>query len=246
MGAAKPRVAMTTWRRTLPTFLAERTDLYTLGSEYPQALTDAGALVALLPFVEPADATRMLEGFDGLVLVGGDDVCPATYGAPDDGHAKGTDARADASDVALLRAAVDADLPVLAICRGLQIANVAYGGTLHADIADASDDPVHAPISAVPEEVMAERHEIEIEPGSWLAKAYGTTRRTVNSIHHQAIDRLADGFRPVAHAPDGTIEAIEPSDDRRIVAVQWHPEKITGEGDGVLFSAWVDELRPTS
>ena len=93
---------------------------------------------------------------------------------------------------------------------------------------------------------MAERHVVELEPGSWLAKAYGSTRRTVNSIHHQAIDRLADGFRAVGHAPDGTIEAIEPTDGRRIVAVQWHPEKITAEGDDALFSAWVDELPSTS
>jgi putative glutamine amidotransferase len=242
MPPPKPRVAMTTWRRPLPTFLAERTDLYTLGSEYPQALTDAGALPVLLPFVEPDDAARALEGMDGLVLVGGDDVCPATYRS-ESPHAKGTDPRADASDIALLRAARAADLPVLGICRGLQIANVAYGGTLHDDIADP--DGLHRPISDVPDEVMAERHDVEIASGSWLAKAYGATHRTVNSIHHQAIDRLADGFRAVAWAPDGTIEAIEATDapGGAMVAVQWHPEKITAEGEHALFSAWVDELR---
>lgn len=232
---------MTTWRRPLPTFLAEHTDLYTLGAEYPQAIADAGGLPVLLPFVAPHDAPRALEGMDGLVLVGGDDLAPSTYGA-DHGHAKGARADADASDLALFRAAVTAGLPVLGICRGLQVANVACGGTLHADIVDP--DGVHRPISDVPHEVMAQRHEIHLDPGCWLARAYGTTQRTVNSIHHQAIERLGDGLRAVAWAPDGTIEAIEPTGGgMRVVAVQWHPEKIVEEGDGVLFAAWVDEVR---
>jgi putative glutamine amidotransferase len=115
------------------------------------------------------------------------------------------------------------------------------GGTLHQDM--TGPGTVHEPISAVPDDVLAARHTIEIEPGSRLAKAYGTTARTVNTIHHQAIDRVAPGFRAVAWAPDGIVEAIEPIDDTaRVLAVQWHPEKIVHEGDLVLFEHFVHDL----
>jgi putative glutamine amidotransferase len=105
-------------------------------------------------------------------------------------------------------------------------------------------ETAHPPISDVPTEVMELRHPIVVDADSRLAKAYGgDIDRVVNSIHHQAIDRLAPGFRAVAWAPDGVIEAIEP-DDRslRVLAVQWHPEKINGEGDHALFDHFVHEM----
>lgn len=233
---------MTTWRRVMPTFLDERTDLYTLGAEYPAAVAAAGGLVLLLPHHDPADAAAVLDGFDGLVMVGGDDIDPARYGAADDGVSKGVSASADDSDLAFARAAVEMGMPFFAICRGCQALNVAMGGTLHQDMTDA--DGHHRPISNVPVDVLAERHEIDIDGQSRLAKAYGgATRRTVNSIHHQAINAVAPGFRPVAWADDGMIEAIEPDDAAaRILAVQWHPEKIVAEGDDALFDYFVNEL----
>lgn len=231
---------MSTWRRFMPTFLADRTDLYTLGAEYPQAVIDAGALPLLLPHHRPEDAARVLEGFDGLVLVGGDDIHPGRYGHDDLGVSKGVRDTADDSDLAFAAAAMELGIPLFAICRGAQALNVAMGGTLHQDA--VSDDGVHRPISDVPDEVMAERHPIDVAPGSHLAKAYGEQRRVVNSIHHQAIADVAPGFRAVAWAPDGTVEAIEPEAGGRVLAVQWHPEKITDEGDDVLFRYFVDEL----
>ena len=237
----KPRIAMTTWRRPLPTFLAERTDLYTLGAEYPRAVIDAGGLPVLLPHHDPADAAAVLDGFDGLVLVGGDDIDPLHYAERDHGVSKGVSASADASDLAFARAAIEARLPVFGICRGYQVLNVAMGGTLHQDVTTA--DGLHRPISDVPSEVMGERHEVTIEPGSRLAAAYGSTRRTVNSIHHQAVEHLAPGFRAVAWADDGTIEAIEPNDTAcPVLAVQWHPEKIADEGDHVLFGYFLEAM----
>ncbi len=233
---------MTTWRRTMPTFLDPRTDLYTLGAEYPTAVAAAGGLVLLLPHHHPADALHVLDGFDGLVMVGGDDIEPLHYGAVDRGVNKGVSASADASDLAIAAAAVELGLPFFAICRGYQVLNVAMGGTLHQDI--TATDGLHRPISPSPEEVLGERHPIEIDPSSRLALAYGgATRRVVNSIHHQAIENVADGFHPVAWAEDGLVEAIEPDDPATpILAVQWHPEKIVDEGDNVLFEYFVNEL----
>ena len=184
---------------------------------------------------------RVLEGFEGLVMVGGDDIDPAQYGQPDDGRNKGVSVTADESDLALARAALELGMPLFANCRGCQVLNVAMGGTLHQDM--TGPGTVHEPISAVPDDVLAARQMIEIEPGSRLAKAYGTTARTVNTIHHQAIDRVAPGFLLVAWAPDGIVEAIEPIDDTaRVLAVQWHPEKIVHEGDLVLFEHFVHDL----
>jgi putative glutamine amidotransferase len=122
------------------------------------------------------------------------------------------------------------------------VLNVAMGGTLHQDMTLSGTH--HPPISDVPHEVMGHRHPIVVEPGSRLAAAYGgALERVVNSIHHQAIDVVAPGFRAVAWAPDGHVEAIEPEDPaRRVLAVQWHPEKINGEGDHVLFDHFVREM----
>jgi putative glutamine amidotransferase len=238
----KPRIAMTTWRRTMATFLSDRTDLYTLGAEYPQSLIDAGAIPVLLAHAEPEDAARVLEDLDGLVLVGGDDVHPESYGDDHDGRSKGVDARADAWEIALARAAVARRLPVFGICRGFQILNVAFGGSLHQDIADP--EGVHRPISGLPHEVMGERHEISITPGCRLAMAYGETHhRVVNTIHHQAVDQVAPGWVATAVAPDGVVEALEPEDpDLPVLAVQWHPEKIREEGDQTLFDWFVRAL----
>lgn len=225
----------------MPTFLSERTDLYTLGAEYPQAVIDAGGLPLLLPHHRPEDTARVLEGFDGVVMVGGDDIHPARYGQDDRGLSKGVRDSADDSDLAFTAAAYELGIPLFAICRGYQALNVAMGGTLHQD--STSTDGLHRPISDMPDEVMGERHAIDVLPGSHLAKAYGTHERVVNSIHHQSIEAVAPGFRAVAWAPDGTIEAIEPVDDAaRVLAVQWHPEKIAAEGDDVLFQYFIDEL----
>jgi putative glutamine amidotransferase len=222
------------------TFVSPTTDLYTVGSEYPGAVQRAGALPVLLPHYEPDDVEHLLSAFDGVVMVGGDDVDPCCYGALDEGVSKGVSASADASELAVARAAISLGLPLFAICRGYQILNVAMGGTLHQDM--TTPDGIHQPISSDPAVVMGTRHEISIEPASLLAKAYGEATRRVNSIHHQAIKQVAPGWRAVAWAPDGTIEAIESDTESPVLAVQWHPEKIADEGDQRLFDFWVREL----
>ena len=233
---------MTTWRRTIPTFVSAETDLYTLGAEYPGSVAAAGGLPVLLPHHDPADCADVLRGFDGLVIVGGDDVDPLRYGQADLGCNKGVSGSADASDLGFARAAIELGVPIFGICRGYQVLNVAMGGTLHQDM--TSPDGMHRPISSSPTEVLGTRHPVQIAEGSRLSQAYGgATERTVNSIHHQAIDTVAPGFSAVAWAPDGTIEAIEPTDTAcRVLAVQWHPEKIVHEGDGSLFTHFIAEM----
>ena len=231
----RPRIAITTWRRELPTFLGPRTLLYTLADEYVRCVVEGGATPLLLPHLAPEEADSVLDGVDGLVVAGGGDVDPASYGAIDAGSS-GTDPGADATEIALVRAARAREVPVLAICRGMQIANVAFGGSLDQDIGRVGT--VHEPISDDPEAVLAAVHEITIASDSLLGRVLGTGPRTVNTIHHQAIDRLADGFRVTARTQDGVIEAIETDDAWPFLGVQWHPEKQAGNTDAPLFE-WV-------
>src|SRR5262245_9910594 len=233
---------MTPWRRFLPTFLAERTDLYTLGAEYTDAVAEAGGVPLILPHLEPEWADEVLDTLDGLVLCGGDDIDPAAYGAEDEGVSYGVSARADRWELTLARKAVERQLPLLGICRGVQLLNVAFGGTLRQHI--GQPDTPHPPNPKDPEAIMAQRHPITIRPGSRLATIYGTEERVVNTIHHQGLDRVADGFEAVAWAPDGMVEAIEPVDPAvPAVAVQWHPEKIIEDGERALFAAFLDEVQ---
>ncbi len=229
---------MTPWRRSLPTFLAERTDLYTLATEYVSAVIDAGGLPTIVPHLSAERADDVLDGIDGLVLTGGDDVAPASYGTDDGGLTQGTSTTADEWEMALARRAVERRIPVLGICRGMQLLNVAFGGTLQQHIS-APDTP-HPPTPDDPDAVMALRHPITLKPGCRLAAVYGAETRVVNTIHHQAVDRVAEPLEPVAWAPDGVVEAVEATDPMAdVVAVQWHPEKIIEDGERALFTDFV-------
>jgi putative glutamine amidotransferase len=235
----RPRIAITAWRRELPTFVGERTLLYTLADEYVRCVVEAGGLPLLVPHVrDELEADAVLDAVDGLLLAGGGDVHPASYGAELAGSYD-VDLAADVSELALARRARARRMPTLAICRGMQLVAVAHGGTLHQDI--LTPDTLH-PVSDVPAEVLAARHPVEVVPGTRLAAALGAGPRSVNTIHHQAIARLPEGFRVAATAPDGVIEAIEPDDPTwPFLGVQWHPEKMEG-ADAALFEAFVADV----
>lgn len=204
---------------------------------YTQAARAAGMRPYILPPLDPGDAGDMLEGMDGLMLTGGEDIDPALYGAARHPTVEDVHAQRDAFEIALVRAAQERKLPTLAICRGIQIANVALGGTLVQDI------PSEWPDALSHENVRDQRtHTVVIAPSSRLAKLLGAEEIEVNSVHHQAVGQLASGLAATAHAPDGIIEGAEwTADDWWLVGVQWHPEEMTSTKepwDRKLFSAF--------
>lgn len=185
-------------------------------------------LAGLEPFPISPVASTPLAGLHGLVLTGGSDIDPARYGQAPLDATGAPDKDRDELEAGLLLEALEADLPVLAICRGLQLLNVVLGGTLHQDIAEHKKTGV------------ASAHPIAIHSGSKLATIAGANAIIVNSRHHQAADRVGEGLLVSATAPDGTIEGLELPGKRFVVAVQWHPEDrvATHTADRALFEAF--------
>jgi putative glutamine amidotransferase len=186
-----------------------------------QWLQSRDALLFVLPLSQrAADYARAL---DGLVLQGGADISPLVYGEEPQKPEWAGDPMRDGYEIELVRAFSAAAKPVLGICRGAQLINVALGGSLHQDI------PAHRS-----DEYDQHAHEVQLEPGSGLARLYGETGpRRVVSIHHQAINRLAPGLQVEARAEDGVIEAVRGTGAGYLCAVQWHPE-FHGGRDGFL------------
>jgi len=182
----------------------------------------------MLPLI-PDLAREIFERLDGVLLPGCDsDVDPARYGAERHPKVEFVNPPREATDFALLEEADRAAKPVLGICFGMQAMNVYYGGSLIQHIPDAvKTDIDHSEHTT--------RHPVCFESGSVLEELSGRGPHTVNSTHHQAVDRVGRGFRVTAHAPDGVIEAIESNPNGRfLMAVQWHPERIYGESDASL------------
>jgi putative glutamine amidotransferase len=236
----RPRIGITAWRRPLPTPLGEATDLYTLGVEYAVAVQAAGGLPLILPHGDDAEA--MLDTLDGLVLSGGGDVDPRSYGT-DHKDAKDTRLDADHWEIALVHAADARRLPVLGICRGMQVLAVAHGGRLVPEIAGREG---HADMTALSAgQILAARHSVSIASESTLERVYGTGQRTVNTIHHQAVADPGD-LLVSARAADGMIEAVEGRTGSCALGVQWHPEKLPGEeaaDERRLFEHLIAEAR---
>lgn len=225
-----PLVGVTT-RRISPHALGEvpagvaDAPLWGVFAEYCEAVSEAGGIPVML--ARSSDPAAVVERLDALVLSGGEDVEPRRYGGQPDEHSGTHDPERDDFELALARAAVAAGIPVLAICRGCQVLNVALGGTLESHVSDRDVD--HA---MTQEHRSVRRHAIRVLTDSTLAAALGgdvaeTGTADVNSYHHQAVLEPGTGARIVAWAPDGTVEAFE-VDDRPVLAVQWHPEMHAG------------------
>ena len=217
---SRPLVALTATTEIIRNALRAR-----LNAAYVSAFEAAGVLpLASPPLGEGDSAGALLDRVDGLVLTGGEDMDPSHYGA--DRHPATGDANAarDRWELALVEAALVRRVPVLAICRGMQVLNVALGGTLVQDIpAERPSDIQHDDSAARCRRV----HPIVCEPASRLGQALGATALSVNSSHHQSIDHVAPALRVSARAPDGIIEGVEAVDPEWwVLGAQWHPEEL--------------------
>ena len=219
-----------------------------VNTAYVDAIEAAGLMpVVSAPLADPALAGDLLDRVDGLVLTGGEDVDPRHYGALAHPATEPPHGRRDEWELALVQEARRRRIPVLAICRGMQVLNVALGGTLIQDIpTDRPSDIRHAQADARGERV----HAVAIEPRSALCAAIGGTAIRINSSHHQALDRIAPGLRAVASAEDGIVEGVESEGDGWwVLAVQWHPEELVRAvepWDRNLFAAFAGEVRRTA
>lgn len=204
-----------------------------VGWVYVDAIHRAGGRCVLIP---PAlhGVDRILAAIDGLCLAGGQDIEPSRYGADRHERTEASQRERDESELALVAGALDRDLPVLGICRGIQVMNVARGGSLIQHLPDTAAGARHREVVGTFSD-----HPVEIAPGSRLETILGPLA-PVKSHHHQATDRVGTGLAPVAWADDGTIEALEDGDKRFALGVQWHPEE--GE-DLALFQALVAAAR---
>lgn len=226
---SRPLIGITAYEEEASWGIREREPATLLPSTYVASVAAAGGLPVVLP-VQPGEVEDLVARLDGLVLAGGPDVDPARYGA--DAHPKTDEPRSgrDGFELAVLDAAVQRGIPVLAICRGVQALNVARGGTLHQHLGDLDAD--HHGAGGV----YAERT-VKVDPTSRLAGLLGADEAPASCHHHQAVDAIGAGLVPVAWADDGTIEALEDPSLPFLVGVQWHPE--VGE-EGSLFRRLVE------
>jgi putative glutamine amidotransferase len=201
-----------------------RTDL-----DYITGVTQAGGVPVVLPPIAEI-AEEMVRTIDGLLLSGGSDLCPGYYGEEPLPELGRTVPERDAFEMACLRYALEEGVPVFGICRGMQVLNVALGGTLYQDLPSQLSNGSIAHLQQTPKWQWT--HEIEVEEGSEAAKIMQATTLRVNSYHHQAIKDLAKGLVAVAHAPEGVIEAVEFHDlsERWLLGVQWHAEAMRDAG----------------
>jgi putative glutamine amidotransferase len=198
--------------------------------EYVRAVERAGGRAVLVPPDEDGIG-EVLDTLDGLVFSGGNDMAPQTYGAPEDPATNGTNPARDRGEVALLTAALERDLPVLAICRGVEVLNVVRGGDLVQHLPDIVGHEEHRAVVGEFSE-----HTVRVDPSSRIEEVRGA----VKSHHHQGLGRIGEGLREVAWAEDGVVEAVEDTEKPFVVGVLWHPE--AGE-DQRLFEQLVEAAR---
>lgn len=215
-----------------------------VGQAYVDSILRAGGIPLLIPVGIPeAQLPQLCVGLDGLLLTGGGDIDPARFGElmhPQVGH---IDTARDEIEIALAKLVVQEKKPFLAICRGIQVLNVALGGTLYTHISDQLPDALFHPCYPdLPRDLAV--HEVNLEGESQLAGIFGGPKVQVNSLHHQGIRDVAAGLRPTGFAPDGLVEAVEVLDHSFGIGVQWHPEAMPESMQmGALFRAFVDAAK---
>ena len=215
-----------------------------VNSAYLHAVQQAGGVPVLLPpQLSKASLERLARGLDALVLTGGGDMDPACFGETPHPTLYDVAPARDALETSVTHVALDRKTPILAICRGIQVLNVALGGSLYQDV--TTEPGTEIPHSQKEARDQA-THKVTVTPGSRLARVLGTDDVEVNSFHHQVVKSLGRGLTAVAWAPDQLIEGVELDDDARFVlGVQWHPEHLVGNSEHArrLFAALVAAAR---
>jgi putative glutamine amidotransferase len=208
---------------------------YGVPDAYVDAVRRAGGLPAV---IHPDDVD--LDRCDAVLLIGGGDVAPSRYGAPGDATVYGVEPARDEAEIRLVHGALARRLPLLGICRAIQIVNVAFGGTLVVDLTDAGGYKAHGVPGG-----DATVHDVKLAAGSLAAAACGAEVVAASCHHHQGVDRIGEGLTATGWAHDGLIEALQHDGDSWLVAVQWHPEDTaaTDPAQQGLFDALIERTR---
>ncbi|TVY05410.1 gamma-glutamyl-gamma-aminobutyrate hydrolase family protein [Paenibacillus cremeus] len=210
-----------------------------IGHDYINAVSQAGGIPIGIPVGDPATARSIIKRLDGLVLAGGEDMDPTLYGAHPDGRCGTIRPERDLFELQLLGEALALNKPILAICRGMQLLNVFFGGTLYLDIADYSDQVLSHQFSRAPRWYLAHRVQL-LSP--LLQRLYQADEIRTNSYHHQAVHELGEGLQVAAVAEDGIVEGLLHPDHPQLLAVQWHPEMLSVKHEeGLIPFHWLLE-----
>ncbi|MEO8622833.1 MAG: gamma-glutamyl-gamma-aminobutyrate hydrolase family protein, partial [bacterium] len=218
---------------------------WVMSQRYILTLTTAGAIPWMIPLVDESTLRGIYDELDAVFLPGGADIDPLTYGADPHPLCDRTDRERDRVEVSLAKWSVQEGKPVLGVCRGMQLINVAAGGTLYQDIAEELPGAIkhdYFPFAGAHHTRDFLAHEVSVAEGTRLSQFVGVGSVQVNSMHHQGVKDLGHGLRATAESPDGLIEAIEGDDDNYLVAVQWHPEALTDNDASArdLFADFID------
>lgn len=241
----KPIIGITT--QTLEAVPGQLPRCWVMSQRYVNVLVAAGAVPWVIPLVACESALRAIyEQLDGVFLPGGVDLDPSTYGEDPHALCGPVDRDRDRVELTLVRWATADRKPLLAVCRGVQVVNVAFGGALYQDLGAQHDGAMkhdYFPSQGYPRDALT--HDVRIVPGTRLAEVLGAPAVRVNSMHHQGIRALAPGLVANAFAPDALTEGVEAPDQPFLLGVQWHPEELADRDSAMarLFSAFLTASR---